>query len=113
MVDISIKSDKNLAFTVQYKYRNLEGYSGGGNINYEKEQYSSNALPVDYDVFIKFTNKKGEPFVSTTYHIPKDIGCEPISLKYFEGQSEWSIGLPKSEPKGFFRRIIEWFKNLF
>ena len=113
MVDISVKTDKNLAFTVQYKYKNLEGYNGGGNMNYKQDHYSSNALPVNYDVFIKFTNKKGEPFVSTTHHVPQDVGCEPISLKYFEGQSEWSIGLTQPEQKGFFGRVWGWFKNLF
>jgi hypothetical protein len=89
--DISIRSDKNLRFTVQYKYKNLEGYNGAGNTNYRTEHSLSSALPLDYDTFILFEDDAGNEYKSSTYNIPLEAYCKVVSLKYFRGESEWSI----------------------
>jgi hypothetical protein len=87
--DISTDSDIEASFNVQYKYKNLQGYNGPGNGNYKTEHYLTSALPLDYDVFIQFEDEQGREYKSTTYHTPLDAKCGVITLKYFDGNSEW------------------------
>ena len=100
--DISISSDIEASFNVMYKYKNREGYNGGGNSNYRKEHYSTAALPLDYDVHIEFEDEAGNTYKSTTTHTPKDAMCGIIYLKYFNGESEWSTlgGIEATEETG-------------
>ena len=95
--DISTQSDVTASFNIQYKYKNSEGYNGPGNGNFVKEHYLTASLPLDYDVFIQFTDESGKNYKSETYHVPANAKCAIINLKYFNGQSEWSI-LSKVEP---------------
>jgi hypothetical protein len=89
--DISTISDLETSFNVQYKYKNREGYNGPGQGGYRTEHYLSSALPLDYDVFIQFEDEQGNTHESSAYHIPKDAKCGVITLKYFNGESEWSF----------------------
>tara|TARA_Y100000310_G_scaffold179314_1_gene179254 strand:- start:174 stop:1610 length:1437 start_codon:yes stop_codon:yes gene_type:complete len=89
--DISIKSDIDASFNVMYKYKSREGYNGGGNSNYRKEHYSTAALPLDYDVFIQFEDEAGNTYDSSTFHTPAGAKCGIINLKYFNGESDWSV----------------------
>ena len=97
--DISIESDIEASFNVMYKYKNSEGYNGGGNSNFRREHYSSSALPLDYDVFIQFEDESGREYKSTTYHTPKEAWCGVVTLRYFNGESEWNF-LSIVEPDG-------------
>jgi|ETNmetMinimDraft_2_1059921.scaffolds.fasta_scaffold12338_1 hypothetical protein len=90
-VDISILTDIDSSFDVMYKYKNSEGYNGGGQSGYTKEHYLSTALPLGYDVFIQFEDEAGNEHKSSTYHIPLDAGCGVVSLNYFNGESKWSV----------------------
>lgn len=95
--DISIESDIDASFFVRYKYKNTDGYNGGGNSNFRKEHYLPDALPLDYDVFIQFEDQTGKLYKTSTYRVSSDTKCGVVSLKYINGQSEWS-GLSKVEP---------------
>ncbi len=95
--DISIESDLSASFDVMYKLKNSEGYNGGGNSNFREEHYLTGALPLNYDVFIQFKDQNGAVHKSATYNIPNDAMCGVVSLKYFNGESQWSI-LSKVEP---------------
>jgi len=87
--DIFIVSDIETSFNVQYKYKNREGYNGPGQGGYDTEHYLSTALPLDYDAFIQFGDEQGNQYQSSTYRIPLDARCGVITLKYFDGESEW------------------------
>jgi len=89
--DITIKSDIATGYSVMYKYKNSEGYNGPGQSGYSKEHYLSSALPLDYDVFIQFHDESGKEYKSSTYHVPRNAHCGIVSLKYFDGESEWSV----------------------
>ena len=95
--DISIESDLSASFDVMYKYKNSEGYNGGGNSNFRKEHYLSDALPLGYDVFIQFKDQNGATSKSSVYSVPQDATCGVVSLKYFNDESQWTI-LSKVEP---------------
>jgi len=95
--DISIISDIKTNFRVMYKYKNKEGYNGPGQRGYTKEHYLTNALPLDYDVFIQFEDEQGNQYKSSTYHVSKDAFCNVVTLRYFNGESEWSL-LSKIQP---------------
>jgi hypothetical protein len=94
--DISIKSDIAAIFTVKYKYKYkykiyMYGYDyGEDNFNYSTEHYQSNILPLDYDVSIEFEDESGNEYNSTTYRVPSKR-CSTINLRYFNGESEWSV----------------------
>ena len=90
-VDISILTDIDSSFDVMFKYKNSDGYNGGGQSGYTKEHYLSTALPLDYDVYIQFEDEAGNEHLSSTYHVPKSAGCGIVSLNYFNGESEWSV----------------------
>lgn len=94
---ISIESDISASFDVIYKYKNSEGYNGPGQSGYTKEHFLSNALPLNYDVFIQFKDQSGVAYKSATYNVPNDAMCGIVSLRYFNGESQWSV-LSKVEP---------------
>lgn len=89
--DISIESDIKFSFNIQYKYKNLQGYNGPGQSGYTKEHYLSNALPLDYDVFVQFEDESGNEYNSSTYHIPLDARGGIVHLSYKNGESKWLI----------------------
>lgn len=95
--DISIISDTKTSFSVMYKHKNSERYNGPGQRGYIEEHYLTNALPLDYDVFIQFEDEQGNQYKSSTYHVPKDAFCNVVTLKYFNGESEWYL-LSKIQP---------------
>jgi hypothetical protein len=95
--DISINTDKEYRFTVQYKYKNLQGYNGAGNINYRNEHYLTTALPLDYEVHILFEDEQGNKYKSDTYNVPEDAHCSVIALRYGNGESKWAI-VKRAEP---------------
>ena len=95
--DISIESDISASFNVMYKYKNSERYNGPGQGGYTKEHYLSSALPLDYDVFIQFQDEAGKEYNSSVYKAPLESRCGLVSLKYFNGISQWSV-LSKAEP---------------
>ncbi|MDP3987358.1 MAG: hypothetical protein Q8P81_03995 [Nanoarchaeota archaeon] len=95
--DVSIQSDLNASFNVMYKYKNSEGYNGGGNSNFRNKHYSSDALPLDYEVYIQFEDTSGEEYDSSTYTVPSTLTCGVVSLKYFNGKSEWSSASSEQE----------------
>jgi hypothetical protein len=89
--DIAIESDIEAGYDVMYKYRNSEGYNGPGQSGYSRDHYLSNALPLGYDVFIQFEDEAGNEYASSTYKVPSGAGCGIVSLRYFNGESEWSM----------------------
>jgi hypothetical protein len=95
--DISINTGEEYRFTVQYKYKNLQGYNGPGNINYRNEHYLSSAMPLGYEVHILFEDAQGNKYKSDTYNVPRDAHCGVIALKYSGGQSKWAI-VNRAEP---------------
>lgn len=97
MADISIESDLSTSSDVMYKYKNSEGYNGPGQGGYSEGHYLPDALPLDYEVLIQFKDKNGAIYKSSAYNTPKDAMCGIVSLKYFNGESQWSV-LSKVEP---------------
>ena len=95
--DIYSESDINSDFFIMYKYKNSEGYNGPGNGNFRKQHSLSDALPLDYEVYIAFKDEQGKTYKSSTYRVPKEVGCGVVSLKFINGESKWSI-LEKVEP---------------
>ena len=89
--DVSIDSDIATSFSVMYKYKNSQGYNGPGQGGYTQEHYLSNALPLNYDVFIQFQDEAGKEYKSSVYTIPSEARCGVVSLKYNNGESQWSI----------------------
>ncbi len=89
--DISITSDIKASFNVMYKYKNIDGYNGPGQSGYTVEHYLSNALPLNYDVFIQFEDEFGNEYKSSTYRIPVSAKCGIIHLSYFDGESKWLV----------------------
>lgn len=88
--DISIESDIAASFDVHYKYKNLNGDNGPGQGGYSREHYLSSALPLDYDVYIRFEDSNGRSYESSTYRTPLEARCGTVYLSYFNGESEWS-----------------------
>ncbi|MFH1670041.1 MAG: hypothetical protein ABIA92_00450 [Patescibacteria group bacterium] len=89
--DISIQSDIPASIDVMFKYKNSEGYNGGGVGRLKTNHYLTAALPIDYDTFIQFTDEAGNTFNSSTYRIPIEAHCGTVNLKYVNGQSQWSF----------------------
>ena len=89
--DISIESDISASFNVMYKYKNSEGYNGGGNSNFREEHYLSSSLPLDYEVFIEFTDQNGATYKSSVYTVPRDAMCGVVSLRYYHVEPEWKV----------------------
>jgi len=48
-------------------------------------------LPPDYDVYVNFTDEAGNTYQSSTFRVPKNIGCDYVYLDYFNGQSNWYL----------------------
>lgn len=95
--DIKIQSDIEASFDIMYELKNESGFNGGGNSNFRTEHYSSNALPLDYDVHIVFTDRNGQKHKSSVYRTPMDAYCGVVYLSYFNGESKWSL-IPKAVP---------------
>lgn len=93
---IEIHTDIPVSFTVQYKYKNLNGFNGGGNARYEYDHSLSSVLPLDYDVFIQFEDEQGGKYESSNYHVPLSAKCGTITLDWNNRQSDWSLGEKES-----------------
>ncbi|MBU2213089.1 hypothetical protein KKC44_02385 [Patescibacteria group bacterium] len=89
--DISIQTDTPVTFDVMFKYKNSDGYNGGGVGRLKTNHYLTAALPIDYDTFIQFTDEAGNTFNSSIYRIPREAHCGTVNLKYVNGQSQWSF----------------------
>jgi len=97
--NLETESDVSGTISVLYESKNGEGYVGGvGQIGNNGNHSISSALPLDYNVKVKFW--KGEEYSSDyinspEFAVPKDAECKTIKLSFFGGKFEWKI---KGEP---------------
>ncbi len=91
---ITAKIDVPSTMEVNYRYKNLTGFSGGGNDNLVLEHILSSILPVDYDTFVRFTTENGTIFDSGKFRVPEDATCKTVHLEHdsVTGESTWSVG---------------------
>ena len=90
---IATQSDIEASIEIFYKKSSsTEFIGGGGQGGFDTEHAQTVSLPLDYDVYIRFTDEQGRTYQSTTFHVPADAKCKTISLNYENGQSSWTVG---------------------
>ena len=91
---IRTKTDVQSTMEVNYRYKNILGFSGGGNGNLRLEHVLSGILPVGYDIHVRFTREDGTAFDSEKFTVPSDAMCKTVRLEHdsVTGESKWSTG---------------------
>lgn len=91
---IMTKTDVPAGFDIYFKYKNLTGFNGAGNSTLKTEHLLSGVLPVDYDIFIRFTTGSGMIFDSGKFRVPADATCKTVHLEHdsLTSESKWSVG---------------------
>ncbi len=91
---ITTKIDVPSIVDVNYRYKNLTGFNGGGNHNVTLQHVLSSILPVDYDIHVRFTTEAGNVFDSEKFRVPADAMCKTVQLTHdsVTGESKWSTG---------------------